>query len=127
MNDKISLEVGARPKDHEITTAEFLIEHNYTTHIMFIKESNKKGVKTPDILMNRYRWEIKSPKKHSRRTVEHMLKDATKQSFYIVVDLRRLAVPDTSVISQIKREAKLRRIIKKLIIITKSQKILDII
>lgn len=43
--------------------------------------------KSPDILFRGKKWEIKSPKRMKRRTIENNIRNALKQSRNIIVDL----------------------------------------
>ena len=84
--------------------------------------------KTPDIDVNGTRWEIKSPRGNAKKTIENDLRTARKQSENIVIDLARSKMRYTRVIARskfyIRTEA---HDIKHLKIITKTQKIIDIL
>lgn len=74
---------------HEKLAADFLaVDRGWD--ITFIEPDRARGSKTPDILMNNLKWEIKSPKGKSSRTIENNLRAALLQSPNIILDLRRL-------------------------------------
>jgi hypothetical protein len=120
----LRFEDGALPEPHEIQTALFLKKHG--KNIKFLAPKNLDHIKTPDILMDGTKWEIKAPISNGSRVIEHALRSATKQSPNVIIDLRRCAIPDERALRQITFTAKKRTALKHLIIITKSQKIVDL-
>jgi hypothetical protein len=121
---EILFEEGAGPEPHEIQTALFLRKTG--KQVMFLAPKNQPGVKTPDILMDSLKWEIKSPQSKGSRTIEHAVRSASKQSESIIIDLRRLTVSTDRAITQIKFHSLRRTSIKRLIVITKDGEKLDI-
>ncbi len=73
---------------HEKLAVDFLASQ-LGYDVTFLVPNRRKGVKTPDIVMNGLNWEIKCPKGKSSRTIENNLRLALKQSPYIIIDLRR--------------------------------------
>lgn len=121
----IQFEDGAEPEPHEIQTALFLKKNG--KNIKFLAPKNLNHTKTPDIYMDRLRWEIKAPINSGSRVIEHALRSATKQSPNVIIDLRRCKLTDERAIRQINHEATKRKTtLKHLLIITKQQKIIDI-
>lgn len=114
-------EDGADPEPHEIKTGLFLRKLGY--EIKFLAPKNIDSVKTPDILMDNLPWEIKAPFSVGSRTIEHSIRSASKQSPNIIIDLRRNKQPDEKLLRQIKHEAEKRTNVKRLMVITKTQKI----
>ena len=110
---KITLEIGAVPEKHELKTGEYFANRGYD--VEFLKE--RAGQKTPDIEMCGYRWEIKSPKSARIRTFENTIKDAAKQSDFLIFDLRRISVPPDKFISKAELEFSYRKKLKRVIII----------
>ncbi len=122
---KIIIQHGAFPEPHEIMTANFFT--GIGKDIEFIRPNLASGVKNPDIKMDGIKWEIKSPCGNSRATIEKIYKKAQLQSINIIFDLRRIGMPEEKAISKIKREFSLRPgKVKRVIIITKKAKILDL-
>ena len=121
----IQFEDGAIPEPHEIQTALFLIKHGKKT-VKFLAPKNQNRIKTPDILMDGKKWEIKSPTSNGSRVMEHALRSATKQSPNVIIDLRRGKMADERALRQITFTAKKRTALKRLIVLTKDDKMLDI-
>ena len=120
----IQFEDGAEPEPHEIQTALFLKKKG--KDIKFLAPKNKDCIKTPDIVMDKLKWEIKAPISNSSRVMEHALRSASKQSSNIIIDLRRCKLSDERAMHQITFTARKRTAIRRLLIITKSQKIIDL-
>jgi len=112
------------PAKHEFMTAKFL--RNLGKDIIFIAPNRRRGAKTPDISMDGINWEIKCPKGSSSRTIENNFRSAIQQSKYIIFDLRRTTLPDDSCIKKLRREFTPRKSIKRLLVITKAKKLIDI-
>jgi len=112
------------PNEHEFLTAKFL--SNLGNDIVFIALNRRRGAKTPDIIMNGVDWEIKCPRGCSSRTIENNFRAAVQQSGNIIFDLRHTPLPDENCIRELQREFAPRKFAKKMIIITKKQKIIDI-
>ena len=112
------------PKDHELAAALILANH-FKTDVMFLRPGNKK---TPDIDVKGKKWEIKSPKGDSKKTIENNLRNARKQSQNIVLDLARSKMHTARAIARarfyMRTEA---HNIKQLIIITKAGRVIDIL
>jgi len=121
----IQFEDGAEPEPHEIQTALFLKKQG--KNVKFLAPKNKNRVKTPDISMNRLEWEIKSPISSGSRVVEHALRSATKQSPNVILDLRRCKLNEEKALRQIYHEGEKRgSTLRRLMVITKSKKIIDV-
>ena len=89
-------------EEHELATGIFLA--NLGKDITFLIPSRLQGTKTPDIYMDNLLWEIKSPKSRNLRSLERAIRTARKQSSNIIIDLRRMDVPDIRLLSKIKSE-----------------------
>jgi len=122
---RIIIPCGFIPEKHELETANFFAELG--REVVFLMPSRAKGVRTPDILVDGQRWEIKSPCGNSKRTIENNFRRALKQSENIIFDLRRIKLDEQLAISKIKRELSSQHSgkIRRIIIITKKYKILD--
>lgn len=112
------------PKEHELSAA-LILAYHFKTDVVFLRPERKK---TPDIDANGTKWEIKTPRGNAKKTIENNLRTARKQSENIVIDLARSKMRYTRVIARanfyIRTEA---HNIKRLKIITKTQKIIDIL
>ncbi len=112
------------PKEHELSAA-IVLAYHFKTNVTFLRPERKK---TPDVDINGVRWEIKSPKGNAKKTIENNLRTARKQSENIVIDLARSKMHNQRALARanfyIRTEA---HTIKRLKIITKTRKIIDIL
>lgn len=112
------------PEKHELMTASFLSNRGYD--IEFISPSQIKGSRTADIIMSNLLWEMKSPISDGKRSLEHTMRDALRQSENIILDLRRLKISTEKAISQIGYVVHKVKKIKRCLLITKSNELLDL-
>lgn len=112
------------PEKHEFETAKYFA--NMGKDIVFLKPSNIKGEHTPDILMDGYKWEIKSPQGNSKRTIENNFRNAVAQSRYIIFDLRRIKLHDNQCVTKLEKEFKARHYLRILLIIKKDGTLVEI-
>jgi hypothetical protein len=113
-----------RPESHELDTAQFF--NKIGKDVEFLTPNRTKGIKNPDIKMDEIIWEIKSPKNTGSRSIENIFRKALKQSKNIIFDLRRAKRANNKCVSQIVRQFTLIKTADRLLIITKSNKLLDI-
>lgn len=111
---------------HEKRVVDFLATERGAI-ITFLVPNRAVGQKTPDIEMNGLLWEIKAPKGKGSRTIENTLRQASKQSPHIVLDLRRMdgRVPTSRLISEVERQFTQNRSIKHAIVITRQEEAID--
>ena len=69
-------------------------------------------------------WEIKSPTGKSRRTIEKNLLLALRQSQNIIMDLRRINIPEAQCITKIEYNFEHKVSIKRLLVIKKNGELL---
>lgn len=113
-----------RPKEHELSAA-ILIANYFKTDVTFLRPSCQK---TPDLNINGAEWELKSPLGDGKNTIKNNLHNARKQSTNVIVDLRRIKMPQSKALSNIDYYFSSHRSqIKHLIVITKSEEILEIL
>lgn len=84
-----------------------------------------KGMDNPDIEINGTIWEIKSPTGDGKYTMKHTLENAKHQSRYVIVDLRRCKMLESKAIKELEHHFQLSKRLKGMIIISKSEKMLD--
>lgn len=108
---------------HENSTVVFLTQQGYNVELL--PPVQRKGVNTPDIRMNKLDWEIKCPTGKSANTIKRAFKVALKQSKNIIFDLRNSKMPDRANIMKLEKEFSDIKSAKRLLVITKSRKILD--
>jgi len=95
------------------------------TDVIFLRPERKK---TPDIEVNGTKWEIKSPIGNGKKTIDNNMRAAHKQSRNVVLDLRRTKLHQNKTIARINYYLSTGpHKIKHLKIITKTQKIIDIL
>lgn len=122
---KIIIPIGVFPEKHELETANVLAGMGHD--IEFIRPRFINGGRNPDINMNGLVWEMKTPVGKSKRTIENNYRVAEQQSTHIVFDLRFMKLDENVAISCIKQQFNLRRKrIKRIMIILKNSKILDL-
>ncbi len=98
---RVSVPAGARPVAHEIDTATRLASAGHD--VEFLVPSNLPGAKTPDVLVDGIRWEMKSPLGSSKTTISNQLARAAKQSDRLILDTSRTPIPDAEIIDEVRR------------------------
>lgn len=113
-----------RPKEHELSAA-ILIADFFQTDIIFLRPTCQH---TPDLEINNIRWELKSPLGDGKNTIKNNLHGARKQSVNIIIDLRRIKMHQAKAIANIKHYLTSHHTqIRRLIVITKSEEILELL
>jgi len=120
----IPLGRSQRPEQHELDVAYILAQH-YKTTVEFIVPVDDYKRKSADILMNGVEWEIKSPTGNTKRTIETQFSRASRQAKNIILDMRRTKLPHDYIECQVLVEIQNRPKIKRVILINKSNKIID--
>ncbi len=125
MTGKIDIsKLKVPPEKHELETARYFAQRGHD--IEFVPPSNSPNIHTPDIIMDGVEWEIKCPRGKSKRTIENNFRKAARQSKNIIIDLRRVHLPEAECISQIKKEFQARPYLRKLLIIKRNQDLIDL-
>ena len=119
----IKTDLTNRPEDHELSAALILADY-FKTDVVFLRPESRK---TPDIEVDGIKWEIKSPKGNSKKTIENNLRSARRQSQNIVVDLRRVKLHQQRVASRISFFLSGPHRFRRVIAITKTGKIIEIL
>jgi len=102
MSGKIDISaLNTPPEQAEFSTAKFFA--NMGKDITFIRPSSIPNHHRPDIVMDGIEWEIKCPEGSSKRTIENNIRKAEKQSHYIILDLRRIKLPEKECLAQVKQ------------------------
>ena len=109
------------PQIHEMRAALLLASH-FKTDVIFLRP---QSYRTPDLLINGSKWEIKSPMGDGKKTIDNNLRAASKQSENIILDLSRMKMHYDKVISRTRFYLQSDKKIRHLKIITKSGKIID--
>ena len=113
---------GVILQPHEVATIDFLVSVGKSVKLVPTTFQRK----TADIKMDGKLWEIKSPKSAGKYTIEHAFEAASKQSENFILDLRRSKTPERKALAKVEREAKYRTKLKKVVVITKDGRLLDI-
>lgn len=120
----IKTDLADLPKEHELSAA-LILAYHFKSDVVFLRPERKK---TPDIDVNGTKWEIKSPTGNGKKTIDNNLRAAHKQSRNVVLDLRRAKLHQSKAIARINYYLSAGpHKIKHLKIITKTQKIIDIL
>ena len=111
------------PYDFEISAA--LIMANYFKNdVVFLRPIS---LKSPDFKVKNEIWELKSPRGDSKNTIHNVFITSRKQSYNVVIDLRRCKMDERKAFSRIRDAYNKRRRRKcKLKIITKRGEVVDI-
>ena len=121
----ISNNIANQPSEHELMVA-LLLTKLLSTDIEFVRTESHR---TPDFIINGELWELKSPKGNSKKTIENNLRSARGQSSNIILDLTRSPMNTTQAVARTRYFLSNTRgcpKIKKLFIIDKTKKIIDI-
>ena len=81
---------------------------------------------TPDMEMLGIIWEMKSPQGKSKNTIKHTFQKAGHQSSNVIIDLQRCKLADEDALKDIRYHYKISKRIKRLKVIMKDKKIIDI-
>jgi hypothetical protein len=109
-----------RPKPHEESAAAILVMY-FDDDVRFIKTSSHE---TPDVLIRGIEWEIKSPIGTGKNNIQKNTREAAHQSSNIVIDLRRSKLHQNRAIGYIKQFLDRPNNLKRILVITKSEKVL---
>ena len=125
---KIHIEEDGKsnPRPHELAAAQIIAQH-FGSDVIFLRRLSSK---TPDlyILKTNIRWELKSPEGSGKHTIQNNLRNASRQSENIILDLRRSKLAEKQAISRTNEFVKNEHSkIKRLKIITKQNRIIDIV
>lgn len=122
---EIRIPAGINVWQHELSTANALAGVGYV--VEFLPTKDIKNAKSPDILMNGEKWELKAPKTDKLSAIERNLKRATKQSSNIVIDSHRLRkIRDSTVQNFLLQKFKQQKTIKQLLFVNRKRQVIDI-
>lgn len=120
-----AIDMRPLPNDNEMMVAIAMARY-FMTDVRFVQ----KGIShTPDIYLVKQRqyWEIKNVRGNSKRTIDNLLRSASKQSCYIVLSLANTTMNVRQATGRIKHylNAGPTRI-KKIVIVVKDGRIIEI-
>ncbi len=117
------IDIKPIPTEHEQNVAITLAEY-FKSNIEFVKRGSST---TPDIKVGTIYWEIKSPKGNGKYTISDNIRSAKHQSSNIVINLSRTKMTAKQAESRIRNFLKNSSTgVKRLILVTKSNKVIDI-
>lgn len=110
---------------HEYRTAVALSRAGF--NVTFIKRSDEDREKTPDVLIDGQRWEMKAPKASNTRAIDRNLRRALRQSRRVIIDSRRMKnLPDAVVERELRKHARDMRSIERLMLVNHRGEVIDI-
>lgn len=122
---QVIIPAGLTIWNHELRTASTLASYGYIVEFLITKE--RRYAKSPDILMENQKWEIKSPIACKLSAIERNLKKAYHQSAYIVFDSRRMGrLPDASIQQELAKQYQLTKNIRCILFINRRDEVIDI-
>ena len=125
LEGSIIIPANVLPWDHELKTAQALALHGYI--VEFVAVSNRRNVKSADIMISGELYEIKSPVASKLSAVERNLKRAYRQSTNIIFDSRRMkCLPDKSIQKELIKQFKLTKNIKHMLFVNRKHEVIDI-
>ena len=114
------------PKEHEKRATKIIAQY-FKSDIMFNRKTNSSSPDLTIIKTNQI-WELKSPLGNGKRTMANNLRDAARQSKLVIVDLSRCKMNNQNALSRIKGFVNGGdSSIKKLLVIDKNKKVLEIL
>jgi hypothetical protein len=113
--------VRPKPDSYEMSAA-YILANYFKKNGRFVPRTVHK---TPDVEFGGISWEIKSPLGRGKRNIQHQIERAAKQSENIVIDARRTKKPGDKVMRELSLISKTSKRVKRLILITKSGKIIE--
>ena len=122
---KLIIPYGTNVWHHELLTAETLAGAGYT--VEFLPANSTRYAKSPDVLIDGQKWEMKSPKTDKLSAIERNLKRATRQSGNVIIDSHRMSkIHDSSVQKLLIQKYKQQKTVKKLLFINRKRQVIDI-
>ena len=111
------------PYDFEMSAA-LIVANHFKTDVIFLRPG---PMKSPDLLLKQEIWELKSPRGNSKNTIHNIFVTSRKQSYNVIIDLRRCRMNEQKAFARI-RDAfnKRRRKRCQLLVITKQNRVIDI-
>lgn len=112
-------------REHERRTAKAIARTGLI--IEFVLVSKQDFTKSPDIIIDGVRWEMKSPTTDKLNQIENNLKKANRQSAYIIIDSQRVKhLPDKKIQEFLVSRLRAQKSIERLLFITRQRDVIDI-
>lgn len=117
--------MAAKLEEHE-KTALRILEQFFDCAIDIIEPINGSKRSSPDFIAHGVAWELKSPQTGSFVTLEKRLNEASRQSKFIVLDLRRMKIAENKTLMRLQSLLVKHKRIRKLLCIRKEEAVLEI-
>lgn len=122
---KVVIPTGASVWPHELRCARTLAAAGH--NIEFLTPIDGPGVKTPDLIMDNIRWEIKSPESSNPKSLQRVLRRAGAQSPNVIIDTTRATkLSDSAILRELKRLLPMTKSVRRLVVVTKNGNVIDI-
>lgn len=122
---KIIVPPNCNIREHEYHTVRALAGVGLT--VEFRPELNQDFTKSPDLMIDGARWEMKSPKTQKFEQIEKNLKRANKQSPNIIIDSQRIKyIPDERIKGFLMAKLRVQKSIKRLLFVNRRREVVDI-
>lgn len=110
---------GVKPAAHETKTYNFLVSQGHVVEL--IPRSNTS--KTADCIIDGIKVEIKAPQGSGKETIYQLVRNGSKQSATLIIDLHRSSIPVDEAILQVDRAMARYTRVKQVTIITRDRKV----
>lgn len=118
----IPAKISPFPSSIEVTAAQLLVSF-FKADVKFVPRDSQKSA---DLLINRKYWELKSITGSGKRTIQHSLHRAIRQSCNVIIDARFTKMHIDKVRSQLQHELRHIKPIKRLVLIEKNGKVVEL-
>lgn len=110
------------PNRRELSAARILTDY-LKSNVTCLHRANHK---TPDFLCAGLYWELKTPTGTGKYNLQHALRSAAKQSPNVIIDARFSKLHISKIKSELNYQLRRSDNIKRLLLIDKSQKVIDL-
>lgn len=111
---------------HELDTAKALAADGRT--VEFVAPVDGEGVKTADASMGGVLWEFKAPRSTGPKSLDRVLRRASRQSRNVVIDAARMGpLPDPRIEADLRKAVPFVRGLKRVILVRKNRDVVVIL
>lgn len=122
---QVIIKPGVVPWPHEERTARALADAG--RKVEFVRRSEEKRAKSPDVLIDGRLWEFKSPTADNVKAIQRNLHKALHQSRNVVFDSQRMKrVSDAVVERELRKFANVMRSLEHLTFVNRKRQVIDI-
>ena len=117
------------PKEYKIKPAEldaaWILANHYKMDVQVLTPSDGFMQKTADFIISDVLYELKSPITSNIRSIENLVRLATKQSYNVILDLRKTKLTEKRMHELCKERLREIKKLRKIILIAKNKKVLE--